>query len=147
MGCGWGGGGWMASLTRWTWVWLSSRSWWWSGKPGVLLSTGSQRVRHWRTVIQFLWGSFPHCICPGKGDYLPHPPSRTRTQEWRADECPWVGQLSYAAYVICSSGREELALLQTHWLEVVDSSLTAIWRAWEWRPGQGSLLFCHTELN
>ena len=145
MGCGWGGGGWMASLTRWTWVWLSSRSWWWSGKPGVLLSTGLQRVRHWRTVIQFLWGSFP--ICPGKGDYLPHPPPHTRTQEWRADECPWVGQLSYTAYVICSSGGEELALLQTHWLEAVDSSLTAIWRAWEWRPGQGSLLFCHTELN
>ena len=31
---------WMASLTRWTWVWLSSRSWWWKGKPGVLQSMG-----------------------------------------------------------------------------------------------------------
>ena len=28
--------GWMAPLTRWTWVWASSRSWWWTGKPGVL---------------------------------------------------------------------------------------------------------------
>ena len=28
--------GWMASLTQWTWVWVSSRSWWWTGKPGVL---------------------------------------------------------------------------------------------------------------
>ena len=28
--------GWMASLTQWTWVWPSSRSWWWRGKPGVL---------------------------------------------------------------------------------------------------------------
>ena len=28
--------GWMASLTRWTWVWASSRSWWWAGKPGML---------------------------------------------------------------------------------------------------------------
>ena len=28
--------GWMASLTLWTWVWVSSRSWWWTGKPGVL---------------------------------------------------------------------------------------------------------------
>ena len=26
----------LASLTRWTWVWASSRSWWWTGKPGVL---------------------------------------------------------------------------------------------------------------
>ena len=32
--------GWMASLTRWTWVWASSGSWWWTGKPGVLQSMG-----------------------------------------------------------------------------------------------------------
>ena len=31
---------------RWTWVWASSRSWWWTGKPGVMQSMGSQRVRH-----------------------------------------------------------------------------------------------------
>ena len=30
--------GWMASLTRWTWVWASSRSWYWRGKPGMLQS-------------------------------------------------------------------------------------------------------------
>ena len=36
--------GWMASPTRWTWVWVSSRSWWWTGKPGVLQSMGSERV-------------------------------------------------------------------------------------------------------
>ena len=38
--------GWMASLTWWTWVWASSRSWWWTGKPAVLHSMGSQRVEH-----------------------------------------------------------------------------------------------------
>ena len=38
--------GWMASLTRWTWVWVNSRSWWWTGRPGVLLFMGSQRVGH-----------------------------------------------------------------------------------------------------
>ena len=32
--------GWMASLTWWTWVWASSRSWWWTGKPGLLQSMG-----------------------------------------------------------------------------------------------------------
>ena len=32
--------GWMASLTGWTWVWASFRSWWWTGKPGVLQSMG-----------------------------------------------------------------------------------------------------------
>ena len=34
--------GWMASLTRWTWVWASSGSWWWTGKPGVWQSMGLQ---------------------------------------------------------------------------------------------------------
>ena len=31
--------------TRWIWVWASSRSWWWTGRPGMLQSMGSQRVR------------------------------------------------------------------------------------------------------
>ena len=34
--------GWMASPTRWTWVWVNSGSWWWTGRPGVLQSMGSQ---------------------------------------------------------------------------------------------------------
>ena len=38
--------GWMASLTWWTWVWVSSGSWWWTGRPGLLQSMGSQRVGH-----------------------------------------------------------------------------------------------------
>ena len=38
--------GWMASLTRWTWVWVSSGIWWWTGKPGMLQSMGLQRVGH-----------------------------------------------------------------------------------------------------
>ena len=37
---------WMASPTQWTWVWVNSRSWWWTGRPGVLQSMGSQRVGH-----------------------------------------------------------------------------------------------------
>ena len=44
--------GWMASLTRWTWVWVNSGSWWWTGRPGVLRFMGSQRVRHaWATEL------------------------------------------------------------------------------------------------
>ena len=44
--------GWMASQTRWTWVWVSSGSWWWTGKSGVLQSMGSQRVGHeWATEL------------------------------------------------------------------------------------------------
>ena len=45
--------GWMASLTWWTWVWVSSRSWWWTGKPSVLQSMGLQRVGHyWATELR-----------------------------------------------------------------------------------------------
>ena len=46
--------GWMASLTRWTWVWVNSRSWWWTGRPGVLRFMGSQRVGHdWETELNW----------------------------------------------------------------------------------------------
>ena len=46
--------GWMASPTQWTWVWVISGSWWWTGKPGVLQSMGSQRVRHdWVTELNW----------------------------------------------------------------------------------------------
>ena len=47
--------GWMASPTWWTWVWASSGSWRWTGKPGVLQSMGSQRVRHdWATELNWM---------------------------------------------------------------------------------------------
>ena len=47
-----GRNGCMSSPTQWTWVWASSRSWWWTGKPGVLQSMGSQGVRHdWGTEL------------------------------------------------------------------------------------------------
>ena len=46
--------GWMSSPTWWTWVWASSRSWWWTGKPGMLQSIGSQRVGHnWATELNW----------------------------------------------------------------------------------------------
>ena len=46
--------GWRASLTQWTWVWVSSRSWWWTGRPGMMKSTGLQRVRHdWVTELNW----------------------------------------------------------------------------------------------
>ena len=51
--------GWMASPTLWTWVWVNSESWWWTGKPGVLQFMGSQRVGHnWATELN--WSQFYH---------------------------------------------------------------------------------------
>ena len=46
--------GWMASPTQWTWVWVNSRSWGWTGRPGVLQSMGSQRVgQDWATELNW----------------------------------------------------------------------------------------------
>ena len=47
--------GWMASLTRWTWVWVNFGSWWWTGRPGMLRFMGLQRVRHdWATELNWI---------------------------------------------------------------------------------------------
>ena len=46
--------GWMASWTQWTRIWVNSGSWWWTGRPGVLQSMGSQRVGHdWVTELSW----------------------------------------------------------------------------------------------
>ena len=54
-----GWNGWMASPTWWTWVWVNSRSWWLTGRPGVLQFMESQRVGHdWATELNWTdWGS------------------------------------------------------------------------------------------
>jgi len=60
----------MASPTRWTWVWVNSGSWWWTGRPGMLQFMGSQRVEHyWATelnwtelisiIIKCKWSKYP----------------------------------------------------------------------------------------
>ena len=66
--------GWMASPTQWTWVWLDSRSWWWTGRPGVLRFMELQRVGHdWATELNWiqqrmsLWES----QSPTEGDSSP----------------------------------------------------------------------------
>ena len=64
--------GWRASPMRWTWVWVNSRSWWWTGMPGVLQPMGSQRVGHdWATELNWQkessrkpWSHYhPVCLC------------------------------------------------------------------------------------
>ena len=48
--------GWMASSTQWTWVWVNSGSWWWTGRPGMLRFMGSQRVGHdWATELNWIY--------------------------------------------------------------------------------------------
>ena len=70
--------GWMASWTQWTWVWINSRSWWWTGRPGVLQSMGSQRVGHnWATELNWT-------------EVLKNLPAR---QEWGF--VPWVRKIPW----------------------------------------------------
>ena len=64
--------GWMASPIEWTWVWVNSKSWWWTGRPGMLQSMGLQRVRYdW--VTELIWSSydfiFSICILENKTRY------------------------------------------------------------------------------
>ena len=57
--------GWMASLTWWTWIWVNSGSWWWTGRPGVLWFMGLQRVKHdWATELNWteLIRCYFHCF-------------------------------------------------------------------------------------
>ena len=60
--------GWMASPTQQTWVWADSRSWWWTGRPGVLRFMGSQRVGHPSLLssspVSFLLTFSPVCLHP-----------------------------------------------------------------------------------
>ena len=52
--------GWMASPIQWTWVWVNSGSWWWTGRPGMLQFMGLQRVGHdWVTELNWMY----ICVC------------------------------------------------------------------------------------
>ena len=64
--------GWMASPTQWTWVWVDSGSWWWTGRPGVLQSMGLQRVtQDWSndrsdwTELNQTYSHNIHSVIPG----------------------------------------------------------------------------------
>ena len=86
--------GWMASPTQWTWVWVNSGSWWWTGKPGVLQSMGSQRVGH-NWVTELNW------ICQTQ--------SCTKI-------CPWWHAPSIGSYKISLLSRQCVFSVSWHWV-------------------------------
>ena len=56
--------GWMGSPTQWTWICVDSRSWWWTGRPGMLQSMGSHRFGHeWETELNWTAGQENVCVC------------------------------------------------------------------------------------
>ena len=62
--------GWMASPTRWTRVWVNSRSWWWTGRPGVLQFMGLQS----RTQLSD-WLNWRHILGVPGGSVVKNPPA------------------------------------------------------------------------
>ena len=70
--------GWMASLTWWTWVWVNSGRWWWTGRPGVLQFKGSQRVGHdWATELNWS-GKYASALLSTALSWSPKAGSRER---------------------------------------------------------------------
>ena len=69
--------GWMESLTRWTWVWVNSGSWWWTGRHGMLRFMGSQRVgRNWVSELNWKEKALPMPLGTGITEQLsPKKPS------------------------------------------------------------------------
>ena len=82
-----GWNGWMASLTQWTWVWEGSGSWWWTGKPGVLQSMGSQRIGYdWANELNWTdWRSKLSIKEKDNKDILNHHHSE-RNVSWNNNE-------------------------------------------------------------
>ena len=58
---------WEQEDTQWPCIWVNSRSWWWTGRPGMLWFMGSQRVGHdWATELNWSldwknWHTYFHC--------------------------------------------------------------------------------------
>ena len=71
--------GWMASLTRWTRVWVNSGRWWWTGRPGVLCFMGSQRVGHVSDWTELIGSLFLTNV-----SYKCKPLTTRETESWRA---------------------------------------------------------------
>ena len=98
--------GWMASLTQWTWIWASSGSWWWTGKPGVLQSFRLQRVRHnWATELNWTCQAF---LSVGF----------SRQEYWSGLSCRPPGESSWArdwTHVSCVSCTGRRVTTSTTW--------------------------------
>ena len=90
--------GWMASSTQWTWVWVNSGSWWWTGRPAVLWFMGSQRVGHDSEQLNWndIYISPPSWTFP-TFSHVPHP-GYHRALGWAAclfSNCPLAMHLMH----------------------------------------------------
>ena len=131
--------GWMASPTQWTWVWVNSGSWWWTGRPGVLWFMGSQRVRHdWADWWdQMPWYKFFEC-CFKPAFFLS---SFTLIKRL-------FSSFTFSAIRVVSSAYVRLLiLLSAIWVPACDSSSPAFhirYSAWNFSKQGDNTQPCHT---
>ena len=125
-GDGRGWDGWMASPTQWTWVWVNSGSWWWTGRSGVLQSMGLQRVGYnWVTELNwFNW----LVTCPSK-QMLHSLPAHRGTRKHKKEKC--MQSLIRSFWVLCNlrlqseqMGSENLTIPDFQNGKVFESSIT-----------------------
>ena len=95
---GWPRMRWLDGITdRWTWVWVNSGRWWWTGRPGVLWFMGSQRVEHdWATELK--WTELSAYKLNKQGDNIQ--PWHIRFLIWNqcVVPCPFLMVASWPAY-------------------------------------------------
>ena len=91
---------WMASPTRWTCVWASSRRWWRTGKPGVLQSVGSHRVEDWGTAQA---PSLNNADQKPRQRYWAFFPRMTPRRAWEDGGSPACGSGSQLQSIGCST--------------------------------------------
>ena len=114
----------MTSLTWWTWVWVNSGSWWWTGRPVVLRFMGSQRIGHdWATELTEIWGDASIEIIKSIPKNIQLSKDRSHQIPW-STECltpPWSpsegveGQQLWQHWVQSPRGRWQTPLLFSHW--------------------------------
>ena len=109
--------GWMAFPTQWIWVWASFGSQWWTGKPGVLQSTGSQRLEHdWVTELKLNQFSSVVQSCPVPCDpmnrSMPGLPVQHQLPESTQTHVHWVGDAIQPSYLPSSPFPSALNLSQ-----------------------------------
>ena len=118
---------WMASPTQWTWVWTSSRSWWWTGRPGMLQPMGSQTVGHdWVTELITVRSTFNcplvwdtpvrHCILIIS---IPH-------QHFKGGIITLFDVLKLSLLTWPSSQKDRWNSRRTSWLQSTSSSSTSV---------------------
>jgi len=116
-----GWNGWILSPTHWTWVWVNSRSLWWTMRPGVLQFMGSQRFRHdWEIELNWTEHNQILAFCGSSAG--------------KESACN-AGDPGLIPWLIRSPGEGIGYLLQNSWVAQMVKKPAAMWEIWVWSLG------------